>query len=439
VTKQQRNRRRQREERRRVVRSDRTAGIERDGRWARLGEWRSMFLLLLLLRLGLGLVGLLAISLGTRASFGRGDWDNLVLRGTDLWSLSLSIWQRWDALWYEHIAREGYAVGDSSTAFFPLYPALARALAFLFGGNVILTELLLSSAGFVAAGWLLKRLTEMDLASVEPRLGSPGESTGRRLPVPTIAVLALVLFPTGFFLVAPYTESIFLALTLAAFWLARTGRPWMAGTAGLLVSLTRFQGTLLVLPLAYEYARRRGVILWLRNRGGRPPDAGVLSALLPILGTISFTVFQRSVVGEQRAGPDLLAFWGYRVVPPWEALASSWSYITSDSIPPGFGNIEALNLVCLFAFTALAIWAAVRLDIAYGLYALTSLALLFPRQMFFSPLMSSARYVLVVFPCFIVFAFWLSRRPLLAWGWLILSATLQLVLFQYWVRWGFVG
>jgi hypothetical protein len=394
-------------------------------------------ILLLVLRLGFEIVGVLAITIGTRASNVRGHWDNLVLPGLDLGSKMLSIWQRWDALWYEHIARQGYGVSEGSAAFFPLYPALARAVSFVLGGNVILAELLLSSVAFVAALWLLERLVEVDMATAEQPPGQSPETSVRRFPVPKLAVLTLVFFPTGFFLLAPYTESVFLALTLATFWLARTGKPWLAGTAGFLASLTRPHGIFLTAALAVDYARRRGLVSWIRGRGGRPPDVGLLASALPAVGTITVLVFQRTSLG--RTTQDVLGFWGYQVLPPWDVLSASWVYITSAATPPGLGYIEALNLVCLLAFAALGLVAARKLDPAYAFFTLPSLALLFPRQMFFSPLMSSARYVLVLFPCFIVLALWLSRRPLLAWGWLTVSALLQLILFQYWVRWGFVG
>jgi len=38
----------------------------------------------------------------------------------------LGVWQRFDTIWYIKIAMQGYAQGDGSTVFFPLYPLLTR-------------------------------------------------------------------------------------------------------------------------------------------------------------------------------------------------------------------------------------------------------------------------------------------------------------------------
>ena len=101
--------------------------------------------------------------------------------------------------------------------------------------------------------------------------------------------------------------------------------------------------------------------------------------------------------------------------------------------------IEALNLVNLLGFGGIALVAARRLPAAYALYTLPSLALLFTHVGYISPLGSASRYVLVLFPCFIFLAMWLSTRRWMAIAWLSVSAILLLLLFQFWARWGFVG
>ena len=53
--------------------------------------------------------------------------------------------------------------------------------------------------------------------------------------------------------------------------------------------------------------------------------------------------------------------------------------------------------------------------------------------------MSAARYSLVIFPCFMIGAQLLRRRRGFAAGLLAVSAVIQIALFVYWVRWGFVG
>ena len=45
----------------------------------------------------------------------------------------------WDGVWYIKIATSGYADGDGSTAFFPLYPMLLRYLGVVLHGNLLIS------------------------------------------------------------------------------------------------------------------------------------------------------------------------------------------------------------------------------------------------------------------------------------------------------------
>src|SRR6202011_4470518 len=66
----------------------------------------------------------------------------------------LDAWIRWDARWYETIALHGYSFTEraqSSVAFFPLYPLLMRAFAWL-GVEPLLAGIFITLAsGLVAA------------------------------------------------------------------------------------------------------------------------------------------------------------------------------------------------------------------------------------------------------------------------------------------------
>jgi hypothetical protein len=405
---------------------------------SRVGGWRLAAILLINQTLLLVVTGLTASMWGPREPF-KGSWDELVIRGQDLVSQILANWQRWDALWYQRIAESGYGPADGSTAFFPLYPLLARGLSSVLGGSVVIAELVVSAVAYFGALWLLWKLVRLEV------LGSPGRSpedatsrARRLMHVPVLAVMLTALAPSGFFLLAPYTESLFLLLTVAAFWLMRTGHLWAAGVVGVLASLTRVQGVLLVFPLAYEHLRARETIPWLRTRVGRPPGAGILAALLPIAALLLLYGYQAAVVGAERVGLGAQASWGYTVVPPWDAVASSWGYIVASIGRPA-ALIEGLNLVTLTGFAGLTLVGMRRLPVAYTLYVAPSVALLLFRETWFSPLMSVSRYCVVLFPATVLLALWLAPRPRLAAAWLVASFVAQLVLFQYWVRWGFVA
>jgi Mannosyltransferase (PIG-V) len=373
-------------------------------------QWKLAFWVMVTMRIGLGLVAILSTHLFPAQSNIGQSLRELLPPGHDVWTEILSTWQRWDALWYQHIATEGYQANNLTTAFYPLYPLVSRIVSWFLFGQIVPALLVVSSVSFAIALWLLYKLARLDADRHTARL--------------TVALLAA--FPMGFFFLAPYTESLYLVLTVATFWFSRTGRPWLAGGLGFFAALTRSFGVFLVLPLLYEYVRRQ------RTEGKRfGPDG--LPALLPVAGWLVFTLYQRVVIGETRSTLSTLGWFGDRVVRPWEAISASWSYVQSSGDP-----VEGINLLSMIGFALVAIWVTRRLNIGYALYIWPYLGLLYCRQSFF-PLGSDGRYLSVLFPCFIMVAIWLRRWPWLAAGCLVVSGLVQIMMFQFWVLNGFVG
>jgi hypothetical protein len=105
--------------------------------WSGPGSaWRLALGLLITLRIVLGLAAFLAVEFGP-INEATGEHRERVIQGGEPWNVFLSSWQRWDALWYQYIAEEGYRGGGSAAAFYPLYPLLSRAAAVPFGGQVV--------------------------------------------------------------------------------------------------------------------------------------------------------------------------------------------------------------------------------------------------------------------------------------------------------------
>ena len=255
--------------------------------------------LLVVLRLSLELAGVVSMRMvgAPHVSFPL-PADELI-PDYDVLHASASMWQRWDANWYQKIAERGYIAGDGGVHFGVLYPAVAKGLSLLLGGHLVIAELVVASVAFAVAMYLLYRLAEMDIGPEAARL----------------TVLLTALFPSGFFFLAPYTEGLFLVASIAAFWLARTGRPWAAGIAAYAAVLTRTVGVVLVLPLAYEQIRRHRTCV-------RDALSGLIAATLPVIGLGVTVAYQRFVVGDF-ATPFDLAWQGRQSahVPPWTAVA----------------------------------------------------------------------------------------------------------------------
>ena len=154
----------------------------------------------------------------------------------------LSAWHRWDTTWYVIIADFGYHLDGNSTAFFPLYPLLVRGANHVVAGGTFEAAIFVSVLASLAALVMMHRLTAEML----------GPDDARR------ATFYLLAFPTGFYLVAAYTESLFIALAIGSLYCMRRGHWWWAGALGAFASATRMAGVMLAAAFAYEYLRQRG-------------------------------------------------------------------------------------------------------------------------------------------------------------------------------------
>jgi hypothetical protein len=385
----------------------RTAWGNARRRWRTLGaDWRLAIWLLVVLRLGLEVVAVVGLRLfPPRAPVG--SFANLIIRD-GIGGLLLSPWQRYDALVYHQIAAHGYQAGVNTAAFYPLYPLVSRLVALPFGGQIVLAQLVVSSVAFVVTLRSLYQLARLDVGPRAARL----------------AVWAMALFPSGFILLLPYTESLFLALALPSLWYARRGRPWTAGALALAAGLTRVHGLLLVLPLAVENLRQA------RAQGSLPGPA-LLAALTPLAGYAVFLGYLQLIIGEPRSPLEIQQTWGVPASPAQVLPRAVAALLQPDSA----GILVALTLIAVILFCLLAIGVTARLPLSYALYAWPGVLGIMARETMMIPLMSGLRYLLVVFPCFILLGLLLARRQRLALAWLMVSLMLQVLLFDHVVHW----
>jgi hypothetical protein len=314
----------------------------------------------------------------------------------------LSPLARWDAKWFLEIARDGYE-GGLDVAFFPLYPLLVRALVLPYPseGALLVSAYAVSLGCFLAALWLLHRLVELEL--------------GR--DVATASVWLLALFPAAVYFSAPYSESLFLLVSVGAFYAARTGRWAWAGALAAAASATRSAGLVLLVPLA---------VMWLESRPRRPGALAWL-ALAP-LGVALYALYLGLDHGDALAFVDAQEAWHRDFAGPfvgaWDGALAAWDgarQLASGSRETVYferagGDPMAnarINLM-LFASLVLAAVAVVgafrRLPRAYGAYALAALAIPLSYPVGPQPLMSLPRFVSVLFPLFVWFALVTEER-----------------------------
>ena len=211
-------------------------------------------------------------------------------------------WERffetWDAGHYLSLSQNGYQLGSRSTAFFPFWPALIALFRPFCGGNSTLAALVLANVFSIAALALLHRIVR----------GASDEALADR------TLLLFLAFPGALFLGFPYSEALFLGLSLAIWMMLQRDRQnprgdgkiglWI-GTLAFLAALTRPTGALWVVPLAHH--------LWVNQRRGAWP-----LLLAPLLGLAAYA----AIVGLDTGNP-------------WEGFAQQHNFVSQ----PSFGKI----------------------------------------------------------------------------------------------------
>lgn len=364
------------------------------------GIWSDVFLPFFFSRLSIFVAGQLALAWGT------------VLPG--YWRASqkswIDMWARWDVGWYFGIALRGYEYvpgEQSNVAFLPLFPLVLRL--FSFGSQnreiLVITGWIFSNLATLVAFYFLYRLTLLDYSLV----------TARR----TIWLLAF--FPTSYYLSVPYSEGLFLALTVTAFYAARK-RFWLI--AGLLAGLsaaTRVSGILLIMPLAWE---------WYQQRPRRWLSVWPL-VLIP-MGLAAYMLYLDLNFGDPLLFSTVRANWGRTL----SATGVMDNIIQLFTAPDPLQRAQAAALELSFAVLSIFLFINVlrRQRLSYGLFAGYSIAV----PLASIRVVSYSRYMMVTFPLFIAMAQIFSRPALYRLA-LFAMGLLQFVMVTRWTLWYWVA
>lgn len=308
----------------------------------------------------------------------------------------LASWNNWDAYRFLHIAQYGYQ-GILDTPFFPLFPLLTRGFALLFGDqSYAITGILISNAALLGVLFVLYQLAQEAL----------GEQASRRV------LLYLCIFPTAFFFFAAYNESLFLLTTSGAFLAMRRRKWWLAGLLGLLAAMTRTAGVMLTLPFLYEVWANRTLPI---DQEQRPGLVRQLFALVPTawpvllipLGTIGYCIFCWLTFGNPLAFATVQSNWGRVTTFPWVGLADALIGLFHSQ---PFGSFSEAHILLDMAATLGAItlailsWRALRPGYAIWITLLVSFMLISPALTQADTLQSNQRFILEMFPAFLVLA-----------------------------------
>ncbi|MEU6980832.1 MULTISPECIES: glycosyltransferase family 39 protein [unclassified Streptomyces] len=233
---------------------------------------------------------------------------------------------RWDAVWYTRIAEHGYGyqvtLPDGSVhadlAFFPLFPALERAVAAALPVDVPTAGLLVSWAASLAAAWGIYEVG--------------AHVAGKRAGI-VLAVLWGV-YPTAFVQSMAYTETLFTALAAWSVLAVLRGRWILAGALCVLAGLTRPTAAALIAAIGIT-----ALVTVVRERRLRAPV--VVGALLAPLGWLAYIVYVGVRQGAATAYFDVQAAWGNSI----DGGVALVRFIAGLPWPAALGLCAALGLL----------------------------------------------------------------------------------------------
>jgi Gpi18-like mannosyltransferase len=289
---------------------------------------------------------------------------------------------RWDASWYIDIVQKGYFFakgGMSSIAFFPFYPLLIRSLQ-VFISDPYLAGILISNLCFLGALILLYKLVKIKI--------------DERTAFKTIVLVAC--FPFSFFFSSIYSESLFLLLVVLTFFLLEK-RKWLwAALAVSLASITRLQGIFLI-PI---------LVFWpfTKIKNGEKDKLLLIlaSLLISSLGLVFFVSYNQIKFGNGLAFLAAhLQGWGrnFNLVFP-EHLRAINLLFGLKKIDFGIFDLLRITNFILSLIWILFLPAVYKsLGIFYTLFSFLGIVIPFANSLW-----SMERFLMVVFPVFIVLA-----------------------------------
>lgn len=307
------------------------------------------------------------------------------------------------------IANSGYIKLDEHNlrAFFPLYPLVIAYASKLTGINVVYSGLFLSYVAAIGSFYIFYRLTKEE----------SDEKTSLK------AVFLLMVFPTSFYFLSYYTESLYLLLSLLVFWfLIKKNFKWSTFFA-LLASATRVTGVILSLMVVLE-----GYRYFLKKR--KFPFITLLSPL----GLVGYAMYSYLTAGDALIFLHSWTNWGktFSIPGPINSVLSGLGNVFAG-VQPSFDSpfvypISILEFLTLIFLLAVLYWSYKRIKLIYWLYLLINSYVFLAGGI----LQSLPRYILVMFPMYVYLAKVLKGKRFILYS--VVSAILLILLSAIFLR-----
>jgi hypothetical protein len=298
-------------------------------------------------------------------------------------------YKTWDAQHYLLLSEKGYIRNFESDRFFPLFPGVIYLINLVFRHS-ILSGLLMSNIFSLLGLWYFFLFSKLLL------------KTGR---ASFKSILFLLCFPSAFFLSLIYSESLLFFLTSAFLFYLYSRKYLLAAFFVFFIPLARPTGILIIFPY---------LIHWLIIKYKTSPknhldfaknfllDRKSYYLLSPIGGLILYFLIFQIATGNYLEGLRALqgtvaVNWNLRnALDPFYFLVNLF-YPDNISLHGFSGSIVDRVFFIFYCFSLVLIYR--KLDKTMFVYALC-----FGMVPVFGSFMSYTRYVLMVFPMFIVFA-----------------------------------
>ena len=318
-------------------------------------------------------------------------------------SFLLTPWYGYDAEYYIAIVRDGYQVGSITANFHPLYPWVSRVVAVVVRDPLVALLVVSSFAG------LLLTITLYRLATLDYEHEKAWTATA-----------LMLCWPASLAIFAPYTEALFMLLSVCCFLAARKEKFWWASVAGGLATLTRQQGLFLTLPLAWELWDASGRSL----RGSVNRWHSWVTILLIPGAYAGWIVYRAIAINDVKADFSSLHGFIYSVMlspgtfsildqqqflPPWTAIWKALTILSRGEVhTAAYGDFMfGVLFIAMFVLG----WRFLRTS-----YQIYSLAIILVALSFhtgqINPYISLPRHLVLAFPVFFgVAAAYRLRRP----------------------------
>lgn len=308
----------------------------------------------------------------------------------DYSSLSLaSSFMTWDAQHYLFLSDHGYHPVQESNRFFPLFPGLIH-LGSLFLGNSFWGGLVLSNLFSLGAIVLFYFFTKRFFSE----------------RIAEISTLLLLAFPTSFFLSLIYSESLFLFLVMCFFFFLYRKQFFLAGLFSFFLPLARSVGVFIFLPFSVYYAQYV-YQQWKKNNAVRKDILlQGLHLLWPLAGLGMLFLFIYIKTGNFFE----IFLLHNTVVGRWDVFSIFHPDVFFKNLTQfplalhGFTN-SLLDRIFFVAYLISLPFIYKRLDKTFFIYALCMGGV-----PIFGTFMSYTRYMLMVFPFFIILAMFFTKK-----------------------------